>query len=212
MIIAIIGPDGSGKTTIAEWVVKELKKRGICARHYSFNFGILPRLSALRVGREAKCTDDIHSNNADSYANAHYDLSVNSPLRSFIYMTWYAIDYFVGGLILRAKRLVGQRPQVAVFARYFYDYYYQSNNRRLSPKLKQCIEVIVPRPDFIFFLDRDARAIHDAKPELPVDEIKYQQQIILERLSTYPQFHVIDARAGIEPTVRKVLEVIRAGE
>ena len=205
MIIVILGPDGSGKTTIAELLVEAFAEQGEMSRHYAHRFGILPSLSALRPKQKHSV---VVTNNASTRILPKYDLRENHPIRTFAYVTWYGLDYFVGGLSLRIKKSLRKDKYIAVFARYFYDYYYQSNNRRLPDQIKGMVEFIVPRPDFIFFLDRDAQEIHDGKPELPTDEIAKQQRIILSKFSRYPQFYPIDARGGAERSVKLILQIV----
>lgn len=205
MIVAILGPDGSGKSTLADIVVAEMSKQGIDARHHAHRFGILPSLGSFRLGANKSVPDRIATNTDGAPA---YDLSENPPLRALAYVTWYGIDYFLGGAYLKVLNLFGPRKRVAIFARYFYDYYYQSNNRRLPDRIKSVIENIVPRPSFIFFLDRDAQSIHDGKPELPVEEIKRQQQVICDRLSNYTEFHIVNARNGIKDTAEQILRIL----
>jgi thymidylate kinase len=210
LIIAIIGPDGSGKSTIADMVVEALNADGFRARHYAMRFGVLPPLSAFRLGGSAPAGPRPESTGRES--GQRYDLSENPPLRALVYVTWYGLDYMLGGILLRTKNLLPCGQNVAVFARYFYDYYYQSNNRRLPDRVKRLIEFMVPRPKHIFFLDRDAQEIHDGKPELPVAEIRNQQRIIYDRLAAYPQFHRVDARLGADLTAKRILRVITSME
>ena len=205
MIVAILGPDGSGKSTLADMVVAALSEEGINARHHSHRFGILPPLASFRRGGRKPGPD---TNAPGPQGTPAYDLRENSPLRAFVYVTWYGIDYLLGGIFLRARNLFGRSKRAAIFARYFYDYYYQSNNRRLPDGIKRLIEFVVPRPKFIFFLDRDAQDIHDGKPELPVKEIERQQQVIRDRLEDYPQFYIVDARRGAEDTAEQILGLL----
>lgn len=204
MIVVLLGPDGSGKSTVADMIVASLQTEGINARHHAHRFGILPPLSALR--RKGKRT--ISTQEKEVAGTPKYDLRENSPLRAFLYVTWYGLDYLLGGVWLRWRNRFGRGRDAAIFARYFYDYYYQSNNRRLPDGVKRAIEALVPRPDFIFFLERDAQEIHDGKPELPVSEIEKQQRIIRERLGSYPQFMVIDARGGAAATAAQVHYIV----
>ena len=205
MIIVILGPDGSGKSTIADMLVSNLSENEVLAHHYAHRFGILPPLSIfLPFKKKLSISDMDDSLNDDHF----YDLKQNSPLKSFVYVSWYGLDYLIGGIWFRIKNLLSKKKSVAIFARYFYDYYYQSNNRRLPDGIKQAIEFLVPKPQFIFFLDRDAQDIHDGKPELPVKEILNQQKIISKRMSKYPQFRVIDARGGADRTAKKINEII----
>lgn len=205
MIVAILGPDGSGKSTLADIVVEEMTKAGIDARHHAHRFGILPSLSSFRLGIKKSVSEIVASKTKGAPA---YDLSENSPLRTFVYVTWYGIDYFLGGIFLEFRNLFSKRKRAAIFARYYYDYYYQSNNRRLPDSIKRLIEVIVPRPSFIFFLDRDAQDIHDGKPELPVEEIRRQQKVICDRLGKYAEFYVVNARHGIDDTAEQIMRLL----
>ena len=207
MIVVILGPDGSGKSTIADIVVEALKTDGLHAVHYAHRFGVLPPLSSFRL----------HSNSPSSAVSDpmssidiedNYDLKENSPLRALIYVTWYGIDYMIGGIWFKIRSRLSRDRHIAVFARYYYDYYYQSNNRRLPQRVKRIIELLVPRPDHIFFLDRDAEEIHKGKPELPVWEIKNQQRILCERLSVYPEFQVVDASNGAKKTADDILRLV----
>ncbi|MDC1247616.1 hypothetical protein N8Z41_03885, partial [Amylibacter sp.] len=196
-----------GKSTTADMLVELLQAKGIKSQHHAFRFGILPPLGLLRFRYNfvvKKITKNIFR---ESYINK-YDLSKNPSWRSLIYITWYGMDYFLGGIWLSLKNKFGRGRHIAVFARYFYDYYYQSNNRGLSNWIKQIIEILVPRPEYIFFLDRDAQEIHNGKPELPVCEIIKQQGIIRERLSQYPEFQVIDARFGAQKTVEIIHNIL----
>lgn len=205
MIVAILGPDGSGKSTVADMIVAALSMEGIDARHHAHRFGILPSLASFR--RRGKKLES-HTILSKSDGPPAYDLGENSPLRAFIYVTWYGIDYLLGGLFLKIRNLFVRRKRAAIFARYFYDYYYQSNNRRLPDGIKRFVEIIVPRPQFIFFLDRDPQDIHDGKPELPVEEIRRQQQVIRDCLGDYPQFHIVDARRGAGDTAEQILSLL----
>lgn len=206
-IIVILGPDGTGKTTVAGMLVKKFKINKISARHYPQRFGILPRLFFLK-----KIFFKIFKKNGISKRNNSYkegfDLSQNHPFLSLVYISWYAMDYFLGGIIIKFKNFFSRKIFVAVFARYFYDYYYQSNNRRLPVFVKKIIGIIVPEPYFIFFIDRDAKSIFEDKPELPIEEIKFQQNYIIKFLGSKKNFKIIDGKLGPVDTVNKIFEIV----
>lgn len=206
-IIVILGPDGTGKTTVADMLVKKFKKNKISARHYPQRFGILPRLFFFK-----KIFLMIFRKNGFPKKNNSYkeifDLSQNHPLLSLVYISWYGVDYFLGGIIIKLKNFFSKRIYVAVFARYFYDYYYQSNNRRLPVFVKKIIGIIVPEPSFIFFINRDAKSIFEDKPELPIEEIKFQQNYIIEFLGSKKNFKIIDGELGPVDTVNNIFEII----
>lgn len=200
MIIAILGPDGSGKTTIAEAICERLTLRGFVAKHYPMNFGVLPRLSRFRR-RKVRVVDS-----ADA---SQFDLKPSHPAKSLLLVGWYSVDYLLGGLFLRLKNWRRRDRTVAVFARYFHDYYYQSNNRNLPSWAKDICRLIVPKPDVVFFIDRDASDIHSGKPELPVEEIVRQQEVIVGKFGNEPNFVIVDGRYGLEATMLAVSNEIQ---
>jgi thymidylate kinase len=205
-LVVLLGPDGSGKSTIADMLVERLQAEGRTARHYPHRFGILPALSSFLFRFSASARED---RSELSNFKPIYDLKENSRLRSFIYVCWYGLDYLIGGIFMKVGPFFGRKKTVAIFARYFYDYYYQSNNRKLPDVIKKIVENIVPTPSAIFFLDRDPEEIHAGKPELPVEEILWQQQKIQMVMSRYPQYQVIDARKGAAQTVEVIYQILK---
>ena len=204
-LVVLLGPDGSGKSTIADRVAEELYKQPfkIC-RRYEYNFRILPELKQFKrkiaglLGREVKEAAVIDPGTKGSGMNEDH-----SALKGMGYVTYYALDYILGRLPL--FKLRGQGA-LLMFARYFHDYYYQLGYGKVPRWYLRILEALVPRPDLILYLDRDADEIYRGKPELDVDEIKRQQKVIQEVVAERPYAHVIDASKGVEETVKKVRE------
>lgn len=73
---------------------------------------------------------------------------------------------------------------------------------------KRIIEIMVPKPDLIFYLDRPAEDIFKQKPELEIDEIRRQQEAIREMMKGRCEAYVIDASVGVEKTIANVNEKI----
>ena len=96
MLVAILGPDGSGKTTISLRIKSALKiNDDIGIRLYAQRFGIFPTLTDLMkfdFSKKIK-TDDLEF---------HEDKSiVNSSLRSTVHLLYYSLEYALGGLLFR---------------------------------------------------------------------------------------------------------------
>lgn len=199
MIIAILGPDGTGKTTLADAICDELAARDIASKHYPLNFGILPKLSTFKNNRQAA---------EDEMSSTEFDIKPNHPIKSFIYVSWYALDYFLGGVWLKFKKFRTGRQSVAVFARYYHDYYYQSNNRALPSMLKDVLGVLVPKPTLVLFIERDGQSIHLGKPELPVYEIEFQQKLLQKKFSKNKNFHRVDGSVGKDATIMSAMEIV----
>jgi thymidylate kinase len=202
-LVVLLGPDGSGKSTIADRVAEELYKQPfkIC-RRYEYNFRILPELKQFKrkiaglLGREVSEAAVIGPGTKGSGMNEDH-----SALKGMGYVTYYALDYILGRLPL--FKLRGQGA-LLMFARYFHDYYYQLGYGKVPKWYLRILEALVPRPDLILYLDRDADEIYRGKPELDVDEIRRQQKVIKEVVAERPYAHVIDASEGVEETVRRV--------
>ena len=201
MMVVILGPDGSGKTTISLEIESVLKRSGaLKCRLYAQRFGTFPTLSdlmKLNFSNTIK-TDDLDFHEDESI--------VNSPLKSTIHLCYYGLEYILGGLFLRSS--IRSKKLVLVFGRYYYDFYFQRNHSRLSPFLVSLIEKFIPKPDLVLILDRDADQIFRSKPELSVKEIK-RQQIIISRLEfNNAVTHRIDCNCSVQESVEKCLELI----
>jgi thymidylate kinase len=124
-----------------------------------------------------------------------------------VYVTYYALDYILGRLSL--FKLRGQGA-LLMFARFFHDYYYQRGYGKVPRWYLRALEALVPKPDLILYLDRDADEIYRGKPELDADEIRRQQKVIKEVVAKRPYAHVIDASQGIDATVDAVRKKVIA--
>ena len=208
-LVVLLGPDGSGKSTIGDLVAQSLYKQPykIC-RRYEYNFRILPELKQLKglfaklLGREVKQAAVIDPGTKGSGMNEDH-----SALKGMVYVTYYALDYILGRLPL--FKLRGQGA-LLMFARFFHDYYYQRGYGKVPRWYLRALEALVPKPDLILYLDRDADEIYRGKPELDADEIRRQQKVIKEVVARRPHAHVIDASGGIDATVEAVRKMVIA--
>jgi thymidylate kinase len=205
--VVLLGPDGSGKSTIGDLVAERLYQRPfkIC-RRFEYNFRLLPELKHLKaslarlVGRKAAIQPPPPPGTKGSGMNRDHP-----PLRAMTYIFYYSLDLIVGRLLLR--RLRGQGSLV-LFARYFHDYYYQRGYGRAPRWFLRLIERAVPAPDLILYLDRSAEEIYAGKPELDVNEIKRQQTVIRSLTDHRANAMVVDASGGVEATVQRVCGII----
>ena len=208
-LVVLLGPDGSGKSTIGDLVAQQLYKQPykIC-RRYEYNFRIVPELKQFKriiaklLGRKVQEAEVVDPGTKGSGMNADHN-----ALKGMMYVTYYALDYIFGRLPL--FKLRGQGA-LLVFARYFHDYYYQRGYGKVPRWYLRVLEALLPKPDLILYLDRDAGEIYRGKPELDQDEIERQQQIIREVVAQRPHAHVIDASKGIDATVEAVKKKITA--
>ncbi|BDS07650.1 hypothetical protein NT6N_26900 [Oceaniferula spumae] len=203
--VVLLGPDGSGKSTIADLVAESFYKQPfkICQR-YEYNFRIVPELKQLKkriaklLGRKVTEQKSIAPGTKGSGMNRDH-----SCLKGMGYVSYYALDFILGRLPL--FKLRGQGA-VCIFARYFQDYYYQRGYGNVPRWYLRFLESLTPRPDLILYLDRDAGEIYRGKPELDIDEIQRQQKVIRNIVAERAHGELIDASEGVDATVQKVRE------
>jgi thymidylate kinase len=202
MLIIIIGPDGSGKTTIANEIIDIMKKRDIKTHHLAMNFEILPKLRDLinpfRVNK-------IEVSHVEGEYYGGMKNKANSKIKGMILATWYTIDYFLGNIKLIKWNY---NNEIVIFARYFYDYYFQRGHINTPKYYLRILEVFIPKPDFIFTIKRNAKDIFDLKPELSIEEIQRQQDIIDTLLLKKDNAYIIDGNKGIDDTLDQIMQIL----
>ncbi|MEM9502324.1 MAG: hypothetical protein AAGA01_00020 [Cyanobacteria bacterium P01_E01_bin.43] len=177
--IVLLGPDGSGKTTLSRLLMADVSNRtGLNGRcHYVHGrFGILPNLGRLR-GRSDRTGTMILG-----YEEKRDGGRVHGRGRLAVYLAYYFWDFFLGHCVLRWR---AYQDSLTVADRYFYDYFLQPMYGRHGPLAKGLYLWLLPRPHKVIFLKADPAAIVARKPELTAVEIHSQQQKI-EVLLTHP--------------------------
>lgn len=205
--VVLLGPDGSGKSTVASRVAMRLFHHPFkVTRRFEHRFGLLPELKIIvakiyrQLGRERKASQAAVPGTLGSGMNPDHN-----TLRAMIYVTYYWLDYVIGHLKIRHIR--GQGGLI-VFSRYFYDYGYQRGYANLPHIYFKLLQKFIPRPDIVFYLHRDADQIYADKPELDISEIQRQQDVIIDLIAQIPQAQLVDATMGLEATVDHVAKCI----
>lgn len=192
--IVVLGPDGSGKTTVADCLATKLRAEGHAVSRHDFSFGIMPPISSLLRMRQR-----------DSAPEGQRDSGMVKPLnpvRAAILACWYGIDHLMGRWRLRR----GPPGELVIFARSYHDFLYQRAYLKLPVAIPRLFLAVGPKPHLIVTPRQDPRAIHDRKPELTVAEIGEQYARIARRLVRYPYFSEIDASGGVGFMVRRIRE------
>lgn len=199
LFVVIVGPDGSGKTTVAEGMCVALKRRPFkrCEAG-AMSFGLLPRLGSLLPWRRTlRMSSNLEAHSARPLSVVH----------SVVLALWTALDMAGGRILVRRKK--GQGVFIC-HARYYYDYYFQPGHRRTPRWILRAIELLVVKPDLILFIDRPAEDIYRDKPELAVEEIAEQQQRIKALLRGCPNSVILDGNRGAEDTIQAAVSVVQA--
>ena len=196
--VVLIGPDGSGKTTLAKKLINEVKEKTCCftsSYYLHGRFGIIPNLATL-MGKEKEETNVMKFG-----VEQTQDLEPHSVLRIVIYMMYYSIDFTLGYFKLLRMRF---SHKIIVADRYFYDYFYQEHFKKYPKILYFLYMKMLPAPDLVIFLKADAEAIYARKPELSIERINTQQENIQKLLTDIDNSVIIDSSKELEQTYNEI--------
>lgn len=204
MIVAFIGPDGCGKTTLIEGLASKLSDKHHILMH-DMNYRALPRLASIASILLRKPAPKDHE-------PGEYLVGMSNPplglLKAGLYIFYYSLDYALGRK--RIKSL--SKNSIILFSRYAYDYQYQHAYSLIPRALRRFPAIFAVRPDLVITIHRSAEEIHAQKPELSVEEIKRQQDEIDILISANKNFVRIDGNQGIITTLDKTLAALGYNE
>jgi len=185
--IVIAGPDGTGKTTLAEALAATVPA-GTQVRRFHHRVGILPVREAARR-------------------------PTTTPHDQPIYPGWLAAIKLV---YLAADQIVGWvavvRPHVrsggwVILERGWRDIVVDPRRYRLPPggTLARRLGSMLPQPDLTVVLDAPASVIRERKAELAAVEIERQRTAWQEIAGRDPRVVVLDATAPVRVNVQTIL-------
>lgn len=200
--VVLIGPDGSGKTTIANSLIEEIKEKKSCfTKSYYLHgrFGILPDLSSI-FGKKGRDVKEIRFG-----IEENKEIKPHSSLRITIYMVYYFFDFLLGQLKLNYLKYTNT---CIVADRYFHDYFYQEHFVNYPKVFRFIYFKILPQPDLVLFLDANPEEIHKRKPELTVSRIQAQQKNIKQLFNYIDNITSVNTSQSLMETVNAVKTIV----
>jgi hypothetical protein len=163
LVVAIVGPDGAGKSSVAEALPSTCGPLFRRSLRIHFRPGLLPRPGAV-VG---KTTHDV----SQPHARVPHGRALSLAL-----LTYYWLDVLLGHFFRVAPARV--RTTLVVVERGFLDIAVDPTRYRLrvSPGIVRAFARLLPTPDLTVVLEARADAIAARKVELPTDEIVRQSE------------------------------------
>lgn len=163
--IAILGTDGSGKTTIINSLIPLLEKplhNKIVYSHMRPN--MLPNIAQL-FGKPKVEGPNTKPHNGQ----------VSGVIISALRLLYYSFDYIIGYWII-VNTTLAKKTTIWFFDRYYYDYLIDQKRASINLPIWviKFIGIFIPKPDLILCLGTDPNLIHSRKPELPLNEVKIQ--------------------------------------
>jgi thymidylate kinase len=154
VFVAVLGPDGVGKSTLIAGITDTFSKVLRSNRNYHWRPGFLDGKK-----RPAEIADP-------------HGQPTRGTLVSMLYLTFFFVDYWLGYFFDIRPRIA--RLSFVMFDRYFHDVLVDPKRYRYGgPKwYSNLLSRWVPEPDIVIRLDADEELIFSRKPELLTEEIR----------------------------------------
>jgi len=179
--VAFFGPDGSGKSTTAAIFENMCCNRGLSICRYHWRPRILPSLVDVR--------------NIDFDTTHPNDLPARSWILSLSLYIYFFLDFYFAYFAKFCPFL--KAGGIIIYERYYYDLLFHPKRYRLQHIrfLPELLTFFIPRPQLMVLLSGKASVIAERKPELPVDEIRRQQNKMMQYLPRFGRVLHIDVTA-----------------
>jgi thymidylate kinase len=179
MVIALIGADGCGKSTVQPQLIEQLASEFSPTKGAQFHWKP-PVFSGARQAARQPTTAP------------HAQPPRPVPLAlGFFALHW--LEFFLG-YFLRV-RPVTFRGGFVVIDRFYYDFFVDPRRYRMNlPRsLVQLGYILLPKPDVVFLLDAPAEVLQSRKREVPFAETARQCQAYQDLIRQMPNGILVDA-------------------
>lgn len=183
-MIAFVGPDGSGKTTLIGKLDNSMERLfPHNSRIFHRRYEIFPELhtglgiSSMK-GKIASGKPGTEKNQV--MAGKKVKRSALSKIAALCVVLYYTLEYVIGNLI--AYKLLARRTLI-LYDRYFYDHFVQPTSRDVIWPIRYILLGLVKKPDLIVHLIASGEHIFKRKQDLNPLEIDNQNYYMSRILS-----------------------------
>ena len=207
MLIAIIGPDGAGKTTLAHQMVQYFSTSShsfASIKMYELRPHRFPTLTQLT--KRLIFLNSVKNQQSKAKSSGLYYSGMVKPkglIIGSINIFWYSLEYVFERL------LCCFRPEsLDIYARYSCDYIFVRAYRGIPLWIKKIPYALSRKPDYLFYVRRNAQDIYKEKPELSVDEIVLQDSIIIDQFNSTKNFFTLPPDSSDSSTLAVAVKII----
>ena len=195
MIIAIIGLDGSGKSTFKDGFSERLVLSGYQVTTYHWRPGILP-----------------YRNNKKKVLKYNFCDPYNTPCRnsflSICILLYIYLDFILGYFLIKLKSLYN-RNLIILWERPFLDILISPERYgiKVGYRILNFVLACSPRPEALVILETDAKTLLKRKNEIPLEIIDQKITTFKKIASTYKCNNklIVDTQAN---SIRKCIDSV----
>ncbi len=176
-MVAFFGPDGSGKSTVADLIEIDLRASGKQVIRYHWRPRVLPSLK--------KDYKTLSFNDPASLSQRNY-------LISFICYIYFFLDFLASEFFLFKSS--SKNDSIIIYERYYYDVLVHPQRYRLKriAWLGSFLARILRKPNISYLLIGTPEIIYARKPELTVEEIRRQIDVICNVVPQYSESEILN--------------------
>jgi len=230
VLVALVGPDGCGKTTTSKLVEKRVRASSILSvrRAYLgpwgefelpttgllYRWGLVPAVipwSALlrrRVRAALRGRSEAEAPASPEHSLAGIALkALKAQVRGGIYYPLLFAELYYR--YLKSVRPALQAGHIVIAERYVFDLRYIHDAVEIEnyPLMRKWVCTLFPQPDLTFLLDNEPERIHQRKPQLSVEDITWQRESYRRVLADRPH-RVVRTDLGPEGVAGLIIDGI----
>ena len=213
MLITFSGLDGSGKSTLVDYLKESLEKedRRVAVSHMNYDVGLYSALRYLAKKTVARKSGTVsHAPREQAFngqfksraARLRYHLVWNKGLRVLIYPVDIAIFVLYRFYVEKVNR------QVLIMDRYFYDTLVDVTGASKSLRFR-FLSWLTPRPTLPLYLDITAERAFERKAEYSVDYLTRRRLSYQKLLAAIPEVLVLSTNYDLDATRMHVDNLVR---
>jgi thymidylate kinase len=218
LAVALIGPDGAGKTSITRRVAELLPVpsrtiyMGVNLESSSLMLPTTRLILTAKRARGGRPDLTVSAREAGTTRRRPLRARALRSVKSGVRMTnWIAEEWFRQAVAAYAR----SRGQVVIFDRHFFCDYYaydvvpRHGARPLSARVHGYVLArLYPKPDLVIYLDAPSEVLHARKQEGTLEFLEERRKDYLSLAGVFEHFVTVDAARPAETVAAEVTDVI----